>query len=160
MMKRFAFAALMVFGAVQAQSALAQVGDPGAGMAAAGYDPMTGQIVVSINGVNNWYVESASGGLTGDEPTLGTIVGALPSNTDSIIGETAFAVATATDHSLGNVAALGLPEGDLTISWNAGLGSQLQTAAVTYVVIPEPATLALAAFGLCGVLATRRRRVA
>ena len=51
-----------------------------------------------------------------------------------------------------------LPLGDLTISWNAGVGQPLQRAAVVY--IPEPTTMALAALGLCGVLATRRPRVA
>jgi len=130
-------------------------GPAGPGQAIADYDPNTGEIIVSIEGVNNWFIQSASGGLTGDEPNLTTIPGSLPTNDDSIIGETAFGVATATSVVLGNVAAPGLALGDLTISWNAGLGIPLQTAVVQFV--PEPATLVLAAFGLCGVLATRRR---
>jgi len=51
---------------------------------------------------------------------------------------------TGTDVILGNVAATGLDLGDLTISWNTSLGQPLQTVAVEYVYVPEPATLVLA----------------
>ena len=124
-----------------AGTALAQVGDPGPGMAYAGYFPATGEIVVSINGVNNWYIESASGALTGSEPIFGTIPGALITNDDNFIGETSFATATAIDHSLGNVTAAGIEYGDLTLNWNAGLGMPLQTVAFGPRRPPEFATI-------------------
>ena len=120
---------------------MATYADPGPappGKAIAQYDITTGEIVVSIDGVNNWYIESASNGLTGDVPILGLVPGALPSDTDSIIGETAFAVATAIDHSLGNVAATFLPGDDLTINWNAGLGAPLQTQRIYGPLTPPP----------------------
>ena len=39
-------------------------GSQGTGSASAIYDPATGEIVVTVDGVNNWYIESATAGLT------------------------------------------------------------------------------------------------
>ncbi len=105
--------------------------------AIADYDPATGQISVSINGVNNWWVQSLSSGLTGDEPSHSPLIPvSLQTNNDEIFGETAFAVASATDVSLGNVAALNLPAGDLFINWSIGLASGPFQLPVSYVFNP------------------------
>lgn len=133
-------------------------GDPGPagpGTAVAEYDPTTGQIIVSVDGVNNWYVESASSSLTGDGPAGLPNNGGLVTDNDTRIGESGFALFSFTDLDLGSVAALGLLEGDLTINWNAGLGQPLQTVLVS--IVPEPTSLALAGLGLCSVLISRRR---
>ncbi len=126
------------------------------------YNPATGEIVVSVYGVNNWYIESLSGGLTGDEPSHTPIIpGSLFTNSSSVIGETGFAVVvTGENVSLGNVAALNLPPGDLSIFWNNGLGVPVQSASVIYngaSEVPEPSTLILVVSILCGVLARRHR---
>lgn len=113
---------------------------------------------MSYAGVNNWFIEHLGhASMTGDPPLgLPLMIPGLATDNDTRIGESGFAVASATDHNLGSVAALDIPnDGTFLIFWNAGLGAALQSAAVVFV--PEPTTLALAALGLCGVLATRRR---
>ena len=117
-------------------------GHVGPGFAGAGYDLITGEIIVSINGVNNWYIESASSSLSGDAPSHTPIIaGSLPSDSDNVIGETAFSTGTGTNVSLGRVAATNLGYGDLTISWNAGLGEPLQTDIVHSLVGPPSANI-------------------
>jgi len=123
------------------------------------YNPATGEIVVSVFGVNNWYILSDSRGLTGDAPTGIPAGGGLLSDNDEIIGETSFSIFTY-DLNLGNVAALNLPPGDLSIFWNNGLGEPVQSASVIYngaSEVPEPSTLILVVSILCGVLARRHR---
>jgi len=64
------------------------------------------------------------------------------------------------DQNLGAVAATGLAlDGSLRVFWNASLGGALESAAMVN-CIPEPTTFALAALGLCSVVASRRRRLA
>ena len=148
---RILFAVLSLF--LFACQANAFTGSAPPGTAQADYDPLTGEISVSVNGVNNWWVESLSSGLTGDEPShIPLLPSSLPTNNDKIIGETSFLLASATDVSLGNVAAINLPADDLFIMWNAGLGltagdsaslhpaSLLQAAPVSYVFNPNGMT--------------------
>ena len=129
------------------------------GSATAHYDPATGEIDVDVNGVVNWYVENVgSASMTGDAPAGLPQAPGLVTDNDTRIGESAFAPFSYSQN-LGNVAAAGLTnEGTLQIFWNASLGGQLQSAEVQFV--PEPTTLALASLALCGVMASRRRRVA
>ena len=132
----------------------------GAGEATATYNPYTGQIEVSVNGVVNWYVENVGSSImTGAAPSGLPGGGGLVTDNDTRIGETAFAP-FAYDVDLGNVAATGYGGAvdTLKIFWNASLGGALQSAAV--VIVPEPTSLALAGLAVCGVLATRRRRLA
>lgn len=113
-------------------SALAVPGAAPASTAIADYDPATGQIVVSYNNVNNWFIESSTNSLTGAAAMNLPQFGGLVTDNNTRIGESGFAVATHTNVDLGNVAATGLPEAggfstDLTITWNAGLGTPDQT---------------------------------
>lgn len=130
-------------------------GDPTAepGTVAAEYNVTTGEIKVAINDVVNWYIESASGGLTGaavpDLPGPG-----LVTDNNSRVGETALGKFSY-NTSLGNVAATGLAAGDLTIYWNSALGQPLRNAPVPTVPEPTAGTMLLMA-SLCG-LAFRRR---
>lgn len=132
------------------------------GTAIADYNPLTGEIAVSINGVITWHIDSLSSSLTGDEPSHTPIIpDSIPVNEDDRIGELYFLVATGTNVSLGNVAATGLPLSDLTISWVPGLGLPLFSAPVSYdflPLVPEPTTLTLAAFSLFGLCCRRRNR--
>jgi len=131
-------------------------GPAGAGEVTAHYDPATGEIEVDVNGVVNWYVEDVgSAAMTGDAPVGLPQAPGLVTDNDTRIGESAFAPFSYSQN-LGNVAATGLAnDGSLQVFWNASLGGELQSAAITFV--PEPTTLALAGFALCGALATRRR---
>jgi len=122
------------------------------------YDFVTGEISITTfgGGVVNWYVESASSGLTGSAPAGIPAGGGLLTDNDTRIGESAFAPFSYSVE-LGAVAATYLPEGDLTINWNYNLGDSTQSSVVK--IIPEPTTFALAALGLCSVVAARRRRL-
>ena len=116
------------------------------------YDVTTGEIIVSANGVINWSVESASGGLSGETPNFGALPG-LPTDTPAYIGlSTIFSPQNFTDQSLGLVAAPGLQ--DLQVFYQTQLGQT--PIAGTLVVVPEPMTLSVLAIG--GLLAIRRRR--
>jgi hypothetical protein len=135
------------------------VPEAGAGSATACYDPATGNIEVDINGVVNWYVEDVgSASMTGAAPVGLNPANGLITDNDVRIGQSGFAPMAYDQLDLGNVAATGLSGGNMQIFWNASLGGALQSAYVC--VVPEPTTLALASLALCGVLATRRRRVA
>jgi len=96
------------------------------------YDIATGEITVSVDGVNNWYLASASSGLSGDAPSSLLGSNGLVSDNDSIIGETSLDIFSVADLNLGNVAQPGLALGDLSLFWNEGLGSPLQMRPVDY----------------------------
>ena len=122
------------------------------------YDPSTGEITISVSGLINWYIESASMGLTGDTPA-GLPGGAgLVTDNDTRIGESAFAQ-FAYDLNLGNVAETGLPWNDLTLHWNASLGGALQSTPVLPFggFIPEPTGLVLLVVGVMGLGCFRGR---
>ena len=113
-MNRFTTAATLVAAVMLTGTAVADPGPTPAGTAIAEYDPTTGEIVVSVGGVVNWHVESFSSSLNGDSPQPPLPVGGgLVSDTDQIIGEIGFISVSFTDLNLGNVAATGLPLGDL-----------------------------------------------
>jgi len=148
-------------------------GDPGpagvsaalaAGAATAEYDPITGEIVVSVNEVLNWYIEQVGGSaMTGPDsasPPL-PLASGLVSDSDVRVGETAFAPFSYSDVNLGAVAATGLADdGSLKIFWNTGFGLPLQEALVSFAVVPEPTAIALAVLGWGSLLIRRRRRAA
>jgi len=137
-------------------------GSQTSGSASAQYDPSTGQIVVSVDGVNNWYIESASSSLTNDAHS-GRLAASLVTDNDTRIGETTLALFSYSDQNLGNVAEAGLPLDDLRIYWNAGLGQPLEMQQVTYlgvaeiVSLPEPTTLSLLLSGLGSFTARQRK---
>lgn len=107
----------------------------GAGVASASYDPATGAIQVDVNQVVNWYVESASAGLTGLAPSGLEAANRLITDNDSRIGQTSLSPFSY-QANLGAVARTGLAAGDLTLYWNAGLGEALQSAPLS--IVPEP----------------------
>ncbi len=131
----------------------------GTGVASAVYDPATGEITVTADDIVNWYIE---GPLSGTPLSLAELGDGEKTDNPFRVGETSFD-GTPLNYvaDLGAIAELGLSQGDLTISWNAALGSPLQSAAVNVLgsqVIPEPATLTLLSLGLFGCLAAGRRK--
>ena len=88
----------------------------------ADYDLSTGEIGISYNGVNNWFIESASLGLIGDPPVFPETSLSLKTDNYFRIGEAGLATDIVSSHSLGKVAVPGLPFGDLVLHYNAGLG--------------------------------------
>lgn len=121
------------------------------------YNYVTGTISISItDSVVNWYVESASSGLTG-APAAGLPgAGGLATDNDARIGESKFGQFSYS-LDLGAVAQTGLSGSDLTINWNYNLGDTTQSSLVT--IVPEPTTIGLAVLGLCGMMLSRRRKV-
>ena len=150
-MKRFA-TVLTLFAALAVISSSASA----AGVSAV-YDPVTGNIEVTVDSVVNWYVEKVGDAvMTGAAPVGLPGGGGLVTDNDVRIGETAFAPFSYAQ-DLGPVAQTGLPgDGSLVVFWNASLGGALQSAPVE---VPEPTSLALAGLAICGVVATRRRRL-
>jgi hypothetical protein len=122
------------------------------------YDPDTGNIQISVNSVTNWFVEHVGfASMTGDAPAGLPAGGGSVGDNDLRIGETNFLSSMTYDVDLGNVAITGIPDnGTLRVFWNASAGVPTQDFPVAFV--PEPSTFAMAALGLFGVTATRRRR--
>jgi len=127
------------------------------GTAAGTYDPATGEILLSADGIEFLYVY-AEGLLTGEDPNLSFLTGGfVTDDSDDLIGFWAMNnPQTFADASLGNVAALGLGEGDLTLTYQAGLTAGQVKTSLT--ILPEPASLALAGLGLTTVLLRRKSR--
>lgn len=122
--------------------------------AAAEYNLVSGEIIVSVNSVNNWYIQSLSNALTGAAPVGLPRAGGLKTDNNSRIGETGLGEFSYSDVNLGPVAPAGLPANDLMIWWNSGLGAPLASSRVAYV--PEPSSVLLIAAGLMGVALRRR----
>lgn len=161
-MKRYtiALALVAIFSFAGIGHAVAAPGPAPAGGALAEYDHLTGVITVSVNNVASWVVVSV-GDMTGAEPV--GLTQQLITNNDNSIGEASFiANFSYTDLNLGPVAVSQIqgPNVDFFIEWSQGEGFEKQSGLVDVVNVPEPATLALAGFGICGVIALRRRRVA
>ena len=158
-MKRLTIALALVAVFAVSNDALATPMAP-AGEVRGEYDPAIGEIRVSVNSVLNWYVEHVGfTSMTGDAPAgLPGIAGNLVTDTDTRIGEfSPTSTPFSYDLNLGNVAATSIPDdGTLMLFWNPQLGVPIESIAVGFV--PEPSTFAMLAFGLFGVMATRRRR--
>ena len=167
-MKRYtiALALVAIFSLTGIGRALAAPGAQPFGFARAEYNSATGEIVVSSE-VNSWIILSGGDLLLGPpaNTVLPTGVGLLVTDTQSKLGEASFtSLLSYTDLSLGNVAQTGIQYGDLFIEYSTFGVPDVVSVHVCFddspCGVPEPATLALAGFGLCGVIALRRRRVA
>ena len=121
------------------------------------YDPATGQVVVSVDNVISWYVQSSSSALTGDAPSDLPLAGGWVYDNDNEIGETNFSTLFSYSADLGNVAQPGLLPNDLTIYWYESLGSHLHAKSVAYRPMPEPTGKMLLCVGLLGVCCYRGR---
>lgn len=89
------------------------------GTAIASYHPVTGEVIVSINNVNDWRIE-AEGGFTGSLPANLPQNGGLVLDTDDAIGEFSFVAHSFTNLNLGYVAQTGLR--NLTLTYTPALG--------------------------------------
>ncbi|MEO2045844.1 MAG: hypothetical protein ABGX16_04650, partial [Pirellulales bacterium] len=128
-------APITVILALVATATIAQLGHalPGPApinSAIAEYDPSTGNIVVSVNEVSNWYIESATLSMTGPDDVSSVLpaAGGFLSNSAIRVGETFFGGNFSyTDLDLGDIAATELALGDLDIYYNGpGFGSPLE----------------------------------
>jgi len=126
------------------------------GTAAGSYDPATGEIILSADGIE-YLMVSGQGLLNGAEaPDWSFLtVGFVDDDCDDFLGFWAMNnPQTFGDESIGLVAALGLADGDLTLTYQAGFTSPQVTVPLT--VLPEPATVALVAAGLTAAVLRRR----
>ena len=131
--------------------------EPGAGDATAEYNTVSGQILISANGVVNVFVESASGGLSPGNSDAAP-AGLLASDNASRVGLTGFGGINVTNWKSQNSA--GLAPEDLSLVVGPALGVPSVTHAAgsaNFRYIPEPATASLLGLGLLGLLTCRRR---
>ena len=124
--------------------------------AIAEYDYATGQIVVSYNSLNYWFIESWTDSLTGDTPAGIPTEGGIVTDSHTIIGESWLGPATATNLNLGFVAPPGLPLDDLKLGWGA-IGDPFGYDPIIYINVPEPSTLLLTSL-VALHFGSRRRR--
>lgn len=129
---------VLLAGACTPETLRAQPGPAAPGTAVAHYFVDSGELIVSVANVSNWYVQSESLSLTG--PDDGVDLLPLAPGSELVldnplrIGEFVFGGDfTYTDADLGAVAEPNLPEGDLSIYWNAaGLSQPLLSQPVVY----------------------------
>ena len=149
---------VLVLNSSSVNNAIADPGPAPAGTAIAEYDFSTGEIIVSVDSVINWYVESSSASLSGPDgatPPL-PLAGGAVGDSDSKIGESSLPQFTYTDINLGQVALPGLPLSDLLVYWNPSLGEGPFSQPVVYTGIPEPSSLVLGVFSTMAFLFSRR----
>lgn len=129
------------------------------GTAQGTYNFVTGEIIVSVMNVSNWYVESESRSMTGpdDVSAILPLAGGLISNNPVRVGELLFGGDFSyADVNLGAIALPHLIEGDLNIFWNAAGAGPQPTESQAVVYVPEPITLLLGTFAAWGLLVRRR----
>ena len=133
------------------------------GGAIAYYYTWSGEITISVNDVDWWYLQSVSSSLTGDPvANLPSGLGLVTDN-DEFIGESGFGF-TFTDLELGAVAQPYLPDQmgttlpDLRLRADQ-LGSDSLYWPLVYIYIPEPSSIMLAAASLGILITTHSRRI-
>ncbi|MDA0661181.1 MAG: hypothetical protein O3C60_20460 [Planctomycetota bacterium] len=112
------------------------------------FNPQTGEVTVSSDGVANWFLQSDTGGLAFENAfeTLSGFEGvALSQNANRVgmasIGSAPLSSLAFDSLSLGPIAAIGSL--DLQLLYNASQGSPLQSARLT--IVPEPGCMGVAA---------------
>ena len=127
-----------------------------AGEATAAYNPASGLIEISANGVVNAFVESASGSLTPGNADPAP-AGLLASDNASRVGLTGFGGINVTNWKSQNTPGLAADDLTLVVGPALGVPSVSYRAGSANFSIPEPATAGLLGLGLCGLLLARRR---
>lgn len=138
--------AILFAATVLTSASYAQPGMAPEGTAIAEYNRNTGEVVVSVANVSNWYIDSLSSGFTGpdDVGTVLPLATGLVTNFPNRVGELKFGGDfTYTDISLGIIAATSLGAGDLEIFWNPGSSQpsdQLMSQPVVYIppIVGQP----------------------
>ena len=124
------------------------------------YDPATGDIKISpdgVNGINSIVLQSVAGIFTGSPPTFpGSSF--FTTDSDKEVSQTFFQPAmTNAPFDMGNIAQTGLSQsfllGDLTMTGGSTGASNFQFTLIT----PEPASIGLLGIGAVGLLIRRRR---
>jgi hypothetical protein len=150
---------------LNAATAFAQVGDAAPGTTMGGYNPATGEIIVSGTTILNWVIQANSEGDVFDPSKLlglPPVAGGLNTNAPNVIGVGVFAPPGQTfkDFNLGPVAPIGMLASDFFIQSEANFGSpSIRTPLITIggVIIPEPASVALVSLlGIAGAMIRRR----
>ena len=100
------------------------------GFAQAIYHRHSGDLQVTVDDVVNWFVISASHGLTGEPIDTAQLAGGLISDNDRLVGETSLESFSYRQANIGPVAAAGLAEGDLSLRFVSELGTPEQHGAV------------------------------
>lgn len=135
-----------------------------AASATATYNPWTGEVIIDVENVSNWYLESLSGSLSGDASAVLPAGGGIFSQSGSTrVGETSFGGSMTYTQDLGALVDPTVPAfSDLTLKFNpGGAGQQDLLAGVIEIVgVPEPASVLLITLGGCAALGIRRRRAA
>ncbi|MEO2045840.1 MAG: PEP-CTERM sorting domain-containing protein [Pirellulales bacterium] len=135
--------------------------DGSVGDAIAEYNIFTGRIIVSVDQVENWFVESLSGGMIGPDNASAVLPlsGGLVSDNPLRFGEwLPSGNISFTNEDFGRVALPGLE--DIRIFYNGSGSNQPKREGIVNVVVPEPTSLVLIGLCLGGVLASRRRLAA
>lgn len=127
---------------------------PGQNAATGEYNPLTGELKISIAGAVNVYVESLSHSITPLNPPPVVPVGLLTNNS-SRVGISNLGPINVSNFSFGSIGT-GLECNDLSLHYTPALG---QKEIVTTVCLPEPGGVALVSAGLIGLLAMRRKEV-
>lgn len=117
------------------------------------YQPETGTIIVSVNQVENWFVESLAHGLTGAHAVSLPMAGGLLTDNSQRIGETSLSPFTYSEIRLEGVAAKGLADDDLKVYWNSSRATTCRTQPVEieHVAVPEMASMAVVIASLIGM---------
>lgn len=136
------------------------------------YDARTGRVRVAVGNVSNWWIDAVSvaengvesPGMTGPDDVNNVLPGAggLVTSSDGRVGELDFGGSFSYALELGQIAAAGIAEGDITLWYNGGGQGQqdLVRGELFYIpVVPEPTSVALFGIGLIGLFGSRRRLV-
>jgi hypothetical protein len=150
--------------ALTASTAFAQLGPAPDKGVLAGYNPTTGEIIVSAGGVFAYEIKATDNSnvflpANINQAAMAAAIGGSVTVEPSVIGGFSLTNLTHTDLSWGLAAVTGLAEGRLRIEWSPALGSPNQSAPLSLLggVIPEPTTAVMLGVAMIGVFFQRKR---